>query len=108
MIVAVYLPSVYQNCVCSRDINIMFVTAVDFGLLFRPLSFASLGVLQLLIILRIKRFATAKTAFGMIALCIGVSLIFVASTFRLVHNRGELLICYNSYCPNIYMVMCHF
>ena len=100
MIVGVDIPSVYQNCVCSRDINTIFVTVVDFGLVFRPLSFASLGVLQLLIILRIKRFAKAKTALGTITLCIGISLIFVASTFHLVHKRGELVICYSSYCPN--------
>ena len=100
MIVAAYIPSVYQNCVCSRDINTMFVMVVEFGLVFRPLSFASLGVLQLLIILRKKKFANVKTAFGMITLCIGISLIFVASTFHVMHTRVELLICYHSHCPN--------
>ena len=53
-----------------------------------------------MIILRIKKFANVKTAFGMIALCIGVSSTFVASTTHLVHNSGELLVCYESYCPN--------
>ena len=71
-----------------------------FSLVFRPLPFASLGVLQLLIILRIKKFANVKTAFGMIALCIGVSSMFLASTIHLVHKSGELLVCYESYCPN--------
>ena len=51
-------------------------------------------------IVGIKKFANFKTAFGMIALCVGISSIFVASTIHLMHNSRELLIRYESYCPN--------
>ena len=100
ILIATYTPSVYRNCMCSQELSTTFATVITFSLVFRPLPFASLGVLQLLIILRIKKFANVKTAFGMIALCIGVSSTFVASTTHLVHNSGELLVCYESYCPN--------
>ena len=100
ILIAVYTPSVYRNCTCSQELSTIFATVIMFSLVFRPLPLASLGVLQLLTIVGIKKFANVKTASGMIALYVGISSIFVASTIHLVHNSGELLVCFESYCPN--------
>ena len=96
---AFYVPSIYRYCICSEVLATIYTAEVLFFSVYQPLAFASLGVLQFLTILRKKRLANVKTAFGMIALCIGVSSIFVASTVRLLYESEERTICYESYCP---------
>ena len=96
----VYSPSITRYCVCSAIVGTIFVSESLFFAIYRPLAFACLAVLQLLLIIGKKKFVNVKTSCGMIALCIGVSLISVASTARIFFNTNERVYCYESYCPN--------
>ena len=96
----IYLPSVFRYCVCSDIVGTILGAVYVFFLIYRPLCFASLSVLQLFVILGKKKFVNLKIACSMIALCIGVSLVSVASITRVQYESIEKPVCYDSYCPN--------
>ena len=94
-----YLPSVFRNCFCPVVIGtIYFVVLLGFNV-YRIFGFASLGVLQFLVVSGKKKLVNLKVAFGAIGLCIGISLIFIAIAVRWIHISDEKLFCYESYCP---------
>lgn len=94
-----YLPSIFRHCICSDLVGtIFFAVSISF-LVYQPLSFACLSGLQFAVILGKKKLVNLKVACGMIALCIGISLITVASTVEKVYKSEGKVICYDSYCP---------
>ena len=95
-----YLPSIYRYCICSYIVGTIFAATETFFSVSRPISFACLGVLQLLIVLGKKKLAKIKTVCVMIVLVIVVSLIFIASIIRIVHESNERPICNVCFCPN--------
>ena len=72
-----YLPSLQRHCVCSHVVGAIVGLKITFFAVYRPFTFACLGLLQHLVILGRRRFVNVKIACGMITCCIGVSLIFV-------------------------------
>ena len=96
---AFYLPPIFQHCICSVVFGTITGTVFTFFTVYRPISFACLGVLQLLVVVGKKRFINLKVACGMIAFSIGVGLIFVASTTRVFIDSDQRIFCYESYCP---------
>ena len=97
---SIYLPSVFRYCICSSVVSVILGVVFIFFLVYRPFSFACLAALQLLVVLRKKKFANLKVSCGMITLCIGVSLVYVASILRTLYETNEKVVCYDSYCPN--------
>lgn len=95
-----YLPPIYRHCVCSQVVGIAFFSTAAFFSVYQPVTFACLGVLQFLVILGKRRLVNFKSACGMIALSIGVSLTFAIVAASLIHNSSERFICHDSYCPN--------
>lgn len=96
----IYAPSIFRYCVCSAEVGTIYSSVVEFVAVYRPFAFACLGVLQFLVIFGQKRFVSLWTACGSIVLCVGVSLIFVASTVRLIYESDERVFCYERHCPN--------
>ena len=96
---SIYLPSALRYCVCSNVISAMLSAVYRFFFAYRPLAFASLSVLQFLVIIGKKRFVIVKVACSMIALCIGVSFICLASIARPLYLSDRRLICHTSFCP---------
>ena len=94
-----YLPSIYRHCVCDVIIGTILTSETLFFTVYRPVAFACLGVLQLLVIRGKKKYANIKTAFGMIAVCVAISLFFVAATIRMLYETDERPFCSESYCP---------
>ena len=70
-----------------------------FFIVYRQFMFACLGVLQLLVVLGKKKFLKVIVACGVIAICIGASLIMPASFLRSVYESDEKPICNTCYCP---------
>ena len=96
----IYSPSVFRNCICPAVLSLIFSVHYTFFTVYRPVCFACLGVLQFLVIKGKKRLVNRKSSFGMIAFCIGVSLIFVAITFNFYYETNERIFCFESYCPD--------
>ena len=96
----VYLPSVFRYCVCSCLISTTLAAVFIFFLIYRPFCFAALSVLQLLVIVGKKKFVTLKVSCGMIAACIGLGIIYVASILKPVYETNEKTYCYENHCPN--------
>ena len=94
-----YLPSALRHCVCSNLVNAMLIAEYIFFLIYRPLVFACLSVLQFLIVIGKKRFVNLRVTCSMVALCIGVSFFCVASVVRLFYGTDRRLICDTSMCP---------
>ena len=69
-------------------------------LVYRPVTFACLAVLQFLMVLGKKKYVNLKTTCGVITLCIGVIFIFVTPTVQVVHDSSERLICDDNFCPS--------
>ena len=95
-----YLPSLYRFCFCSLFTGTIYGLQMIFFAIHRPFTFACLGVLQLLVIIGKKKFVNAKIACGMIAFCIGLSLIFVASVVKVLIDTNERPFCFESFCPD--------
>ena len=95
-----YLPSVLQHCVCPIVLGTIITVVSIYFIVYRPVAFATLAVFQYFVISGKKKVINVKAACGMIALSVGISLIFVASTVRLVHESNDRVYCYESYCPN--------
>ena len=93
-----YLPSMHRYCICSDILGTIFAS-MSFFTVYRRLMFASLGVLQLLVVLGKKRFLKVKVSCGVIAMCIGASLIQPASFLRDIYESNEKPICNTCYCP---------
>lgn len=85
-LLAFYLLSIFRRCICSDLVGTVFFAVLIFFLVYRPLSFASLSVLQFAVVLGKKKLVNLKVACGMIALCVGISLITVASTVEKCTN----------------------
>ena len=96
----IYSPSIFRNCICSATVSTVYTGQLTFYTVYRPVTFACLCVLQLLLVSGKKKFVNFKMASGMIALCIGISLIFVALSVTLVYESNERIFCYESYCPD--------
>ena len=71
-----YLPSLFRTCFCSPVLGTTYGLQVTIFTVFRQFTFACLGLLQFLVILGKKKLVSAKTAGGMIAFCVGLTLIF--------------------------------
>lgn len=95
-----YSPPVFRYCVCPITLGTLMGISLTFFTVYRPTAFATLAVFQFFVISGKKKIVSVKAASGMIALSIGISLIYVASTARLFHESEERLWCYESYCPN--------
>ena len=95
----IYLPSALRYCICSNFINAMLYVEYIFFLIYRPLAFACLSVLQCLVIIGKRKLANIKVACGMIALCIGISFVSIVSIVRLFYEMDITIICYASTCP---------
>ena len=96
-----YLPSYYRYCVCSRLISTIYLSSLVIFNIFPPFAIACLSVLQFLVILGKKKFVSLKVASGMIAACVGITLIYLAFSIRIFYNSSEnILYCQGSLCPN--------
>lgn len=97
---SIYLPSIFKHCVCSKVVGTIFALVTLIFPVYRSSAFASLAVLQLLVIIGKKRFINLKVACGMIGLSVGISLVFIASIVRVLHESNERVHCYDAFCPN--------
>ena len=95
----IYSPSIFRNCICSAVVGTIIISETEFFSVYRPVAFASLGVLQFLVVSGKKKLVNLKVAFGVIGISTGISLIFVASTVRLFYESNERPYCFESYCP---------
>ena len=96
----IYLPSAFRYCVCSASVNSLLGVLFTFFLIYRPFCFASLSVLQFLVVIGKKKFVTLKVSFGMITMCSGLAAIYTASTVKPTYDTIEKYVCYGSFCPN--------
>ena len=96
----IYLPSAFRHCVCSASVNSLLGVLFTFFLIYRPFCFASLSVLQFLVVIGKKKFVTLKVSFGMIAVCSGLAAIYTAATVKPTYDTIEKYVCYESFCPN--------
>ena len=97
----VYFPSIYQRCVCSDVVGTMFVVLGLSFPTYQAFAFACLALLQFLVIRgKLKRFNTLKAACCMITLSFGVSLVFIGSLVRELHDSNERAVCFDAFCPN--------
>ena len=96
----IYLPSVFRYWECSILLNTVFAVLYIFFHLYRPYCFASLSVLQCLVIVGKKKYATLKVSCGMIAASIGLATIFIASVVKPTYDGNEPHYCYENHCPN--------
>ena len=95
-----YLPGIYQFCYCGDVGGTAYVIVVTFFIVYRCSMFTCLGVLQLLVILGRKKLVhNLKTTFGMILLCVGISLLYDAAIFQDIYMTRERVFCYDAYCP---------
>ena len=97
---SIYTPSIVRHCVCSRIISTIIFIGIEFFIVYRPVTYACLGILQFFVILGKKRFVNLKTVSGVITLCIGIGLVFALSTTRVFYESNERAYCYESYCPD--------
>ena len=97
---AVYLPSIYRHCVCSRLVGVLFLSINVVLSVYQAIAFTGLGVLQFLVVLGKERFVNLKSACGVIALSAGISLIPVIEVVRLLHDSSEQFVCYDILCPS--------
>ena len=95
----VYLPSLFRNCFCPVVIGTLYFVVLLYFNVYRTFGFASLSVLQFLVVNGKKKLVNLKVAFGAIGLCIGISLIFIATAVRWIHISDERIFCYDNYCP---------
>ena len=95
-----YLPSIFRYCDCSDSISSAIGFQVVFFLIYRPFSFASLSVLQCLVIVGKKKYATLKVSCGIIAVCIVLAIIYAASVVKPIYDTTQDHYCYEHYCPN--------
>ena len=96
---SIYLPSALRYCVCSNLVNAMLNAEYIFFIIYRSLCFACLSVLQCFVILGKKKLVNLKVACSMVAVCIGISFVCVASVVRLFYETDMRLICRTSRCP---------
>lgn len=97
---AMYLPSIFKYCVCSRIVGTIFAVVTLLFPIYRSSAFAFLAVLQLLVIVGKKKFINLKVACCMISLSIGISLIFLAPLSIVLHKSNERVHCYDAFCPD--------
>ena len=96
---SIYLPSALRYCVCSNLVNAMLNAEYIFFIIYRSLCFACLSVLQCFVILGKKKLVNLKVACSMVAVCIGISFVCVASVVRLFYETDRRLYCQSSSCP---------
>ena len=94
-----YFPSMHRYCTCSDLLGTALGSILQFFTVYRPVIFACLGVLQLLVVFGKKRFLKIKVSCSVIAACIGVSLILPASFLRILYESNEKPICNTCFCP---------
>ena len=94
-----YQPSIHRYCICSDSIGTILAGILLFFIVYRPVIFSCLAILQLLVVLGKKRFLKVKITCGMITMCIGASLIMAASFIKIVYESNEKPICNTCYCP---------
>lgn len=95
---AIYLPSIYCYCICSDVVGTIYSGVIILFTVYRPVIFASLGILQLLVVFG-KKLKQVSLSCGMIATCIGFSAIVSTYTIKTVYESNEKPICNNCYCP---------
>ena len=100
---SIYLPSALRYCVCSSLMNATLSAEYIFFLIYWPLTFACLSVLQFLVVIG-KKFVSIKLACGMVALCVGISSVCVTSVLRQFYETDKRLMCYISMCPESALV----
>ena len=94
-----YLPSIHRHCVCPVLVGTIYALEVTFFTAQRPFTFASLGVLQFLLVVRKKKLVNVKSACGSIVFCTGIGLLFISLTARTFHQSDERIFCYENHCP---------
>ena len=97
---SLYLPSAFRYCVCSGIISAILIAEIAFFVIYRPLAFACLSVLQFLTIIGKKKFVNLKVASGMVALCITVTFAFIVPAGRQLYLAGWRSVCGGSFCPD--------
>ena len=95
-----YLPSAFRYCICSGLISVIPTAEIVFFLVYRPLAFACLSVLQFFTIIGKKMFVNLKLTCGVVALCIAISFICVVIAGRQLYLAGWRSICGGSFCPD--------
>ena len=95
-----YFPSIFRYCECSALISTAFGIQHVFFLIYRPFCFASLSVLQCLVIVGKKKYVTLKASCGMIAVCTGFAAIYVAAVGKPLYDSDQDHYCYEHYCPS--------
>jgi hypothetical protein len=94
-----YLPNVYRYCFCAEGGYIMTVVVLLYFIFFRCSMFASLSVIQFLLVFGKKKWATLKVSFGLILLCIGIGFLAIAASIRGIIGSRERVSCFNAHCP---------
>ena len=97
---SLYLPSAFRYCDCSGLLSAILTAEIMFFIIYRPLAFACLSVLQFLTIIGKKKFVNLKVACGMVALCIIVSFICVVAAGRQLYLADWRSVCGSSFCPD--------
>ena len=95
-----YLPSYYRNCFCPLVLSVIYSLLISVFAVYRQFTFACLGLLQFLVILGKKKLTNTKVACGMIAVCVGLSLIFMSAVVNTFIDTNERAFCYESFCPD--------
>ena len=93
-IFSLYLPSVFRYCVCSDILGAILSVVTVFFLVYRPFAFLCRAVLQFFVVLGKRKLVDIKVASGMIVPCIGISLIFVASTIMKATKKLFVMIAF--------------
>ena len=93
------LPSAFRSCVCSGPVSAIVLADITFFLVYCPLAFASLSVLQFLTVIRKKKLVNLKVACGIVSLCIAVSFLCIITTVRELYLAGWRPFCTSS-CPD--------
>ena len=99
-LLAIYLPSIFQNCTCSPIIGTLLFFEGSCIQVYQPIMFACLSVFQFLVIFGKKKYVNIKSTCGVVGACIGVSLIFITPIVPVVHNSNERIICFENSCPS--------
>ena len=94
-----YLPDVYRFCFCGEGGNIMIVVVLVCFIFYRCSMFASLSMIQFLVVFGKKKWATLKVSFGLILLSIGIGLLAIAASIRDIVGSRERVTCFDAYCP---------
>ena len=79
IIAANFLPPAIRFCQCSELINLVWFFFQAFILVYSPIIFAILGILQLLVILGKKKFVTRLSVAILVGICAAYSIVFSSS-----------------------------